>query len=611
MVKAATPSPAVEASLAGIKKWDEAMAAALGVQSEDLFRTSGCEVECRVTTENEKVFNNRLKALRKGKYQGYVKDAGTKFLPRSLRPGSWQQEHEQRSERNQLTSAFEKHMAKYTVEPTTYMAGVNTDRRVADPTSIQDQQHGDTHPQSYLTAEIVSKPIDSPIAAAQWLSNAGQHMIDTVEAKVEKLRGRHKSGHVFVDFRSKPSTTSWANSVHMHLGLKVALPALLDSPVFSPEQKAGMLERNVRFYREKLQSDGGVETNEIKVCEDIERLCSEKSDPRIILKTPAYADVIGKIKVNMFSRRELEGDIVTIDGEDVKAEEGRRAAGINVPRDIIVGNGEEVERRFFSKEDEMKRRYVGKDELSRFAIIFGRKLEEFNHDCALIIAPAKTSYQRFVTDGIDAPCFNAAGHRKTMNIFGAYLFRGEGRTVFGQHNSTGTPDIGDLRIENRILCSEAIGHPNHAYPNQRAMAYEVVEGMEYVFAKAAQEYAVHAQDYAADIVTESKLFDTYMRCLEGLPKGEYPDDIIPPGQRLPEHKAEALEHFEKKGGMAEAVYGSDRIAEMVERRAELDRIIYHDYSRFNEQPGPQTVHAKVKDVVVDPAYLTQHTDRMR
>ena len=563
------------------------MADALGVAPGDITRTSGCELEFLVTSEDEGAFRTRLNKLADGGYKArYNKNPD--FMPVALQPATWQKnlEMERAAAGNSKTDSH--HIAglieQFTMEPSNYMPSIGVEHIGTDPLADNFRAIDKDHivPRAYLTAEVVSTPTTPPETTAEWLSGIGQYLLDDLESKHQRA---------YLDFRAKPTTASWSNSVHIHTGMRISLTALLNSPKFSDEQKAKMLERNTRFYWEKLEKKG----EDITICLGIEKACADGANVKSILGNERYASVINNITVNMFSKRELETDTVTIDDEDISAQSARMLVNTEIPREVMV-NGKASAPRILQQADKGKTRIVGTDEISQFGLMFASTLERFNHECALMIAPAESSYQRFsYFNSFGAPTFNGAGQRKTVGAMGSYLFRGDGRISYGQYNKNGIPDTGDLRVENRVLCPEAIGHPNHAYPNQRAMPYELMEGIEAVFAKASQRYAQYLQGKEAPI-PESALFDTYGRCVQELPKGQLPETVIPEAQQLPRNKDEAIQKFLAQQGMAEEIYGRDRLADMIARRKELDQIITADFHHFNDNPGPQNAHTQLRDI---------------
>jgi hypothetical protein len=85
-----TSSQDIDTSIKGIQKWTTLMADALGVAPGDIHRTSGCEIEFLVTSEDEKAFRTRLGNLAEGGYKAkYGKNAD--FMPAELRPDTWQE----------------------------------------------------------------------------------------------------------------------------------------------------------------------------------------------------------------------------------------------------------------------------------------------------------------------------------------------------------------------------------------------------------------------------------------------------------------------------------------------------------------------------------------
>src|SRR5450755_4143456 len=78
----------ISTSIEGMRKWAELMAETLGVTPDDITRTSGCELEFLVISENKAAFRKRLTELKKDGYRGYVKES--EYMPKALRPTKWQ-----------------------------------------------------------------------------------------------------------------------------------------------------------------------------------------------------------------------------------------------------------------------------------------------------------------------------------------------------------------------------------------------------------------------------------------------------------------------------------------------------------------------------------------
>src|ERR1700760_526047 len=79
----------IEIPRKGIQQWTSVMADALGVTPDDIIRTSGCELEFLVTSEDEGAFRTRLNKLADGGYKArYAKNPD--FMPVALQPSTWQ-----------------------------------------------------------------------------------------------------------------------------------------------------------------------------------------------------------------------------------------------------------------------------------------------------------------------------------------------------------------------------------------------------------------------------------------------------------------------------------------------------------------------------------------
>lgn len=405
---------------------------------------------------------------------------------------------------------------------------------------------------------------------------------------------------VRVDLSSKFGDAVYSSSIHQHHSMTAYMLALLKSDLFSPEEKLTLLHNPVH-----------------DVPQDI--LAALGSDPG------SFEENLQQLSIQ---------HIAELDGLEVNL----------LSRSAFDANAEATE-------------------ISEFGLCLGYMHNLFLGECMFIAAPAEQSYERFNDQkGVAAPHFIGTFPRKSLANMGSALFRGDGRISYGEYDTEGKPDSGPLRFELRVMCPEAIGHPNKdAYPHQRAFPFEMQEGIEGMKAEAAEMFAyrvlmrrmaggealeaeqltflaqkqefmtqyidgpmpLHLQvavTHAASAEMVMARHGALMEALASSIPAEYNDmreDILtlldydtPLSEvrlmerqyRYPRNKAGAVERF-RGSPLAAKIYGADRIEGMIERAAIMDDILYLDKC---VHAGEQGAHVDRTEALEDYRWRIEH-----
>ena len=132
---------------------------------------------------------------------------------------------------------------------------------------------------------------------------------------------------------------------------------------------------------------------------------------------------------------------------------------------------------------------------SQIALAIGFFRNKFVNEAFLMYAPTKKAYSRFDENDIAAPKHMGFFPQRKLGEFGGIAFRGAGIRFSRPEDNTKSADKGPLRIEERIICPEAMGHPNRdTYPDQALMAHELVEMQMYILYKGVKNWQKNKRD---------------------------------------------------------------------------------------------------------------------
>lgn len=208
---------------------------------------------------------------------------------------------------------------------------------------------------------------------------------------------------------------------------------------------------------------------------------------------------------------------------------------------------------------------------SDLALSIATARNEFMQEALLLYAPTNNSYRRF-DNPIFGPKNGGFGERKEKGNMPSAMFRGEGKISHRVDDYKGEPDKGPFRLEERIICVEAFGHPNKStYPEQKLHTYELIEAQLKVILEGVKKWSCKEAGESVGVLTQDNLY-----------KDKY---------EIPNSKAVAQEKFLNSTLLRE-IYGADRLNRMAARYRDCEMKISRDYAPENEVKGAHISRAK-------------------
>lgn len=219
---------------------------------------------------------------------------------------------------------------------------------------------------------------------------------------------------------------------------------------------------------------------------------------------------------------------------------------------------------------------------SDLALCIGKAHIDYLKHSLFMFARGAHDYDRLRTDQVSGPTYFGMPTRKEHGRFGTAMFRGEKRQT-ERTNSTNPDkdDKGPMRFELRVPCPGAAGHPNKsAYPQQEALAYEMMEAYMHMLRKGVEMWKkrelARRKNEIPPQITEEQL---------------HPDAIK---EYLYDDKADAIRHFTKSREVRE--YWGDRIKVVLALSEQQDKIYRKEFDPYPISENHQASEAMLRKV---------------
>jgi hypothetical protein len=215
---------------------------------------------------------------------------------------------------------------------------------------------------------------------------------------------------------------------------------------------------------------------------------------------------------------------------------------------------------------------------SQFALAIANIRNKIVSEAFLMYAPTEKAYRRFDLNDVGAPKHIGFFPQRKMLDFGGAAFRGADIRFSRPEDTFKGTDKGPLRIEERIICPEAIGHPNRdAYPDQALMAHELVEMQAYILFKGTQEWQKNRK---AGVLLR---YEDLLNQKPPIPKNKgIAENLFANSVYVKEMFSDSLE------GLYDNIpHNKARYARVINRHGKLERILEIDNYTATKNHGPE------------------------